>query len=63
MLIYCASLHFFFVFLADSEVMQEVFGPEAGVGVRSAVGMILPKSIATEVECVFELHDDAPKLL
>jgi len=32
-----------------SEVMQEVFG-QAGVGVRSAVGMILPHGIYTEVQ-------------
>ena len=38
---------------AHSEVMQEVFGPVDGVGVRSAVGMMLPHGIATEVECVF----------
>jgi enamine deaminase RidA (YjgF/YER057c/UK114 family) len=42
-----------------SEVMQEVFGPVTGVGVRSAVGMVLPYGMATEVECVFELHVDA----
>ena len=41
---------------AHSEVMQEVFGPVDGVGVRSAVGMMLPHGIATEVECVFELQ-------
>ena len=32
-----------------SEVMQEVFG-QAGVGVRSAVGMILPHGIYAEVQ-------------
>ena len=40
-----------------SELMAEVFGPEHGVGVRSAVGMILPNGIAVEVEAMFELHD------
>ena len=34
---------------AHSEVMQEVFGPVDGVGVRSAVGVMLPHGIATEV--------------
>lgn len=41
-----------------SELMRDVFGPEAGVGARSAVGMILPNSIATEIEAIWELHDD-----
>jgi enamine deaminase RidA (YjgF/YER057c/UK114 family) len=39
-----------------SELMAEVFGEENGVGVRSAVGMILPSNIAVEVEAVFELY-------
>lgn len=39
-----------------SELMSEVFGPENGVGVRSAVGMILPGGIPVEVEAMFELH-------
>jgi enamine deaminase RidA (YjgF/YER057c/UK114 family) len=39
-----------------SELMAEVFGEEAGVGVRSAVGMgSLPGNIAVEIECVFEV--------
>lgn len=38
-----------------SELMAGVFGPENGVGVRSAVGMFLPLNIAVEVEAVFEL--------
>jgi enamine deaminase RidA (YjgF/YER057c/UK114 family) len=39
-----------------SEVFTEVFGPENGVGVRSAVGMgSLPENIPVEVEAVFEL--------
>lgn len=42
-----------------SEVMQEVFGPVNGVGVRSAVGMALPYGVATEVECIFELQASA----
>jgi enamine deaminase RidA (YjgF/YER057c/UK114 family) len=39
-----------------SELMAEVFGEENGVGVRSAVGMILPSNIPVEVEAVFELY-------
>ncbi|NNE77723.1 MAG: RidA family protein [Pricia sp.] len=39
-----------------SELMAEVFGPDNGVGVRSAVGMILPGGISVEIEAVFELH-------
>ncbi|MFC4095406.1 RidA family protein [Euzebyella saccharophila] len=39
-----------------SELMSEVFGPENGVGVRSAVGMILPGGISVEIEAMFELH-------
>jgi enamine deaminase RidA (YjgF/YER057c/UK114 family) len=39
-----------------SELMAEVFGPENGVGARSAVGMTLPLGIAVEVEAVFELE-------
>jgi enamine deaminase RidA (YjgF/YER057c/UK114 family) len=39
-----------------SELMAEVFGEDAGVGARSAVGMgSLPGNIAVEVECVFEV--------
>ena len=42
-----------------SEVMRDVFGPENGVGVRSAVGMVLPNQISVEVEAVFELYPAA----
>ncbi len=38
-----------------SELMAELFGEEDGIGVRSAVGMILPLNIAVEIEAVFEL--------
>jgi enamine deaminase RidA (YjgF/YER057c/UK114 family) len=39
-----------------SELMAEVFGDEAGVGARSAVGMgSLPGGIAVEIECQFEV--------
>ncbi|MEX0274907.1 MAG: RidA family protein [Flavobacteriaceae bacterium] len=39
-----------------SELMAEVFGPDNGVGVRSAVGMMLPGNIRVEIEAMFELH-------
>jgi len=39
-----------------SELMAEVFGSEHGVGVRSAVGMMLPGGIPVEIEAMFELH-------
>lgn len=39
-----------------SELMADVFGADNGVGVRSAVGMILPGGIAVEIEAMFELH-------
>jgi len=39
-----------------SELMAEVFGEEAGVGARSAVGMVgLPGDIPVEIECIFEV--------
>jgi enamine deaminase RidA (YjgF/YER057c/UK114 family) len=39
-----------------SELMAEVFGEEAGVGARSAVGMVaLPGNIPVEIECIFEV--------
>lgn len=39
-----------------SELMAEVFGEDAGVGARSAVGMVsLPGNIPVEVECIFEV--------
>jgi len=41
-----------------SELMKEVFGDEAGVGARSAVGMnSLPLGIMVEIEAIFELND------
>lgn len=39
-----------------SELMADVFGTEMGVGVRSAVGMILPGHVAVEIEAMFELY-------
>ena len=42
-----------------SELMAEVFGPENGVGSRSAVGMgSLPGNISVEIEAVFEIADE-----
>ena len=39
-----------------SELFAEVFGPENGIGARSAVGMgSLPGNIAVEIEAIFEL--------
>jgi enamine deaminase RidA (YjgF/YER057c/UK114 family) len=40
-----------------SELMAEVFGEDNGVGVRSAVGTILPANIAVEIEAMFELYE------
>lgn len=40
-----------------SELMRDVFGPDAGVGARSAVGMgSLPGNISVEIEAIFELE-------
>jgi enamine deaminase RidA (YjgF/YER057c/UK114 family) len=39
-----------------SELMADVFGTENGVGVRSAVGMMLPGNIPVEIEAMFQLH-------
>jgi enamine deaminase RidA (YjgF/YER057c/UK114 family) len=39
-----------------SELMADVFGKDAGIGARSAVGMnSLPGNIPVEVECIFEV--------
>ena len=41
-----------------SELFAEVWGPENGIGARSAVGMgPLPGNIAVEIEAIFELTD------
>lgn len=40
-----------------SELMAEIFGLEMGIGVRSAVGMNLPRNVAVEIEAQFELHN------
>lgn len=39
-----------------SELMADVFGEEHGIGVRSAVGMMLPDGIPVEIEAMFELY-------
>ncbi len=40
-----------------SELLAEVFGPEAGVGVRSAVGVnTLPLGVPVEIEAIFEIQ-------
>lgn len=39
-----------------SDLMADVFGDDAGVGARSAVGMgSLPGNISVEIECIFEV--------
>ena len=41
-----------------SDLFAEVFGEDAGIGARSAVGMgSLPGNIPVEVEAIFELND------
>jgi enamine deaminase RidA (YjgF/YER057c/UK114 family) len=41
-----------------SELMRDVFGPEAGLGARSAVGVpSLPAGWAVEIDAIFELED------
>jgi enamine deaminase RidA (YjgF/YER057c/UK114 family) len=40
-----------------SELFADVFGPDCGVGARSAVGAVaLPGHIAVEVEAIFEIN-------
>ena len=37
-------------------LFAELFGPELGIGARSAVGMLsLPRGIAVEIEAIFEI--------
>lgn len=39
-----------------SELMKDVFGPDAGVGARSAIGTnALPGGMAVEIEAIFEV--------
>jgi len=40
-----------------SELMAAVFGEDKGVGVRSAVGMMLPGGIPVEIEAMFKLKE------
>ena len=40
-----------------SELMADVFGTENGIGVRSAVGMMLPGNIPVEIEAMFQLKN------
>lgn len=41
-----------------SELFRDIFGPEAGVGARSAVGMSsLPLGVTVEIEGIFEIDD------
>ena len=43
-----------------SELMRDVFGPEAGVAARSAVGVAsIPAGWAVEIEAVFEIEEMA----
>jgi enamine deaminase RidA (YjgF/YER057c/UK114 family) len=43
-----------------SELFAEVFGEDAGIGARSAVGMgSLPGNISVEIEAIFEVLPDA----
>jgi enamine deaminase RidA (YjgF/YER057c/UK114 family) len=42
-----------------SELFAEIWGPDNGVGVRSAVGMgSLPDGVPVEVEALFELYEE-----
>ena len=41
-----------------SKLFAEVFGEEAGIGARSAVGMVvLPGNIPVEIEAIFEIEE------
>lgn len=45
-----------------SEVIRDVFGPDAGVGARSSLGIAsLPAGWAVEVEMILELEDQAER--
>jgi enamine deaminase RidA (YjgF/YER057c/UK114 family) len=44
-----------------SQLFADLFGPEAGIGARSAVGVgSLPMGIPVEIEAVFELWQEPP---
>ncbi len=38
-----------------SELMGDLFGPDNGIGARSAIGMMLPGNIPVEIEAIFEI--------
>lgn len=41
-----------------SDLMRDVFGPESGVGARSALGTnSLPGNISVEIEAIFQIKD------
>jgi enamine deaminase RidA (YjgF/YER057c/UK114 family) len=45
-----------------SELMRDVFGPDAGVGARSALGAgSLPNGWAVEIEAIFEFEEAGKK--
>jgi enamine deaminase RidA (YjgF/YER057c/UK114 family) len=45
-----------------SELFAEIWGPEDGIGARSAVGMnSLPSNIAVEIEVIFALQSGGPQ--
>jgi len=53
-----------FVINGCSELFAEIWGPENGVGARSAVGMgSLPGNISVEIEAIFELADDTDEVV
>lgn len=39
-----------------SMLMRDVFGPDQGVGARSAIGMMLPHQVKVEIEAIFEIE-------
>lgn len=41
-----------------SELMRDLWGPDLGIGARSAVGMMLPINLAVEIEAIFELKSE-----
>ncbi len=48
-----------FVINGCSELFIEVFGPENGIGARSAIGVAsLPENITVEIEAIFELTQE-----
>ena len=39
-----------------SELIQEIMGNEYGISARTAVGIMLPKNVAFEIEAIFECY-------